>query len=554
MNVEARSQNIENILKKGVFIIPDYQREYDWDNDEVDEFLEDINENPNDENYFIGHMVLEGDYNGTKFNVIDGQQRFTTITILLCAIRDKFYEINEQSLAIGLNENYVFGKDRNNKSYVILQNNMPYPILQAYVQSIPGEKDLKVKPIKNGERKIIKIYDKIKKDIDRLDVEELKKLRDKILNLEIIFVAVSDEVDAFTIFETLNATGKDLTPLDLIKNQVFKLYPKQPQLDEPNDSWKIILLNSEGRSLKFLNNFWSSRFKKISNKKIYKDFVNNIIKKGQDIKDFVKKLKNDSELFRKIVDPKKEDWKKNDEFKIFLSLDGIINVFNVEVANSILLSLLREYENSNISLKYLLKALNAIERYHFINNAISSNRSSGLDTMYARFSRDLLDAVDRSAKHIAIDKMVEKIISKIPSKSEFEANFDERLYYSSTETKQKKLVQYSLNKIEYKAQNYNVDLINMSLEHIFPEKPDSKWIKIKNKKLIKNIGNLVLLDSGINSKIGNKEFSKKKEIIETESKLVSTKESISNKMHWSDEQIIERKNELIEKLYSDIWL
>ena len=73
------------------------------------------------------------------------------------------------------------------------------------------------------------------------------------MGLEVIFVAVSDEVDAFTIFETLNATGKDLTPLDLIKNQVFKLYPKLPHLDEPSDSWKLILSNSEGRNLKFLN-------------------------------------------------------------------------------------------------------------------------------------------------------------------------------------------------------------------------------------------------------------------------------------------------------------
>jgi uncharacterized protein with ParB-like and HNH nuclease domain len=553
MNVEARSQNIENILKKGLFIIPDYQREYDWDNDEVDEFLNDINETPDSENYFIGHMVLEGDYNGTKFNVIDGQQRFTTITIILCAIRDRFFEINEKSLALGLNENYIFGKDRDHKEYVILQNNMPYPVLQSYVQSIPDDKDFKVKPIKSGEKKIVKIYDRVKKEVDILEIEDLKKLRDKVLNLEVIFVAVSDEVDAFTIFETLNATGKDLTPLDLIKNQIFKLYPKKIHLDEPSDSWKIILSNSEGRNLKFLNNFWSSRFKKISNKKIYKDFINNIVKKEVDIKDFIEKLKSDSELFRKIISPKQYDWKKNDEFKVYLSLYAIIDVFNVEVANSILLSLLREYENSNISLKYLNKALNTIERYHFINNAISSNRSSGLDTMYAKFSRDLLLAKDKNAKHIAIDKMIDKLEDKVPSKNEFEANFNDKLYYLRVETKQKKLVQYCLNKIEYKAQNHNVDLISMSLEHIYPEKPDAKWTKLKDEHLIKNIGNLVLLDSGLNSEVGNKEFKNKKDIIINKSTLISSKRIIEKKTEWGDNEILERRNSLIDILYKEIW-
>ena len=251
MNVEARSQKIENVLKKGIFTIPDYQREYDWDNSEIDEFIEDIEEVKSNDSYFIGHMVLEGDFNGNSFNVIDGQQRITTITIILSVIRDLFYSKKETDLADGLNENYIFGKDRNNKLYIILENKMPYPVLQAYVQSVPTDKNLSVKPIKSGEKRIIKVYDKLKKLFETKTIPELEEFRDKILDLEVIFVAVSDEVDAFTIFETLNATGKDLTPMDLIKNQIFKLYPRQPHIDEPNDSWKVILANSETKNLKF---------------------------------------------------------------------------------------------------------------------------------------------------------------------------------------------------------------------------------------------------------------------------------------------------------------
>ena len=555
MNVEARSQNIENILKKGVFIIPDYQREYDWDNEEVDEFLEDINETEENESYFIGHMVLEGDYNGITFNVIDGQQRFTTITIMLSAIRDKFYELNELDLAVGINENYIFGKDRNNKEYIILKNNMPYPVLQAYVQSIPADKNLDIKPVKNGEKKIVKIYDKIVKEIESYSVDQLIVLRDKLLSLEVIFVAVSEEVDAFTIFETLNATGKDLTPLDLIKNQIFKLYPRQAQLDEPNDTWKLILSNSEGKNLKFLNNFWSSRYKKISNKKIYKDFINNIVKKGDNIKEFIENLHTDSKLFKKIIKPQKQDWKANDEHKIYLSLNALVDVFNIEVANSILLSMLREYENSQISLKYLLKALNTLERYHFINNAINSNRSSGLDTMYAKYSRNLLLATDRNAKHIEIDKMIKKIVEKIPTKTEFISSFDDKLYFLSDETKQKKLVQYCLKKIEYKAQNGNVHLINMSLEHIYPEKADiKKWNKLTDIKLVKNIGNLVLLDSGLNSEVGNKGFADKKKTIIEKSTLISSKAIINNKTEWYDTEILERRDLLVDILYETVWI
>ncbi|MDC7242886.1 MAG: DUF262 domain-containing protein, partial [Sphaerochaetaceae bacterium] len=265
MNVEARSLLLENVLKKGQFIIPEYQREYDWTDENLEEFLDDI-KNTEETNYFIGHMVCEGSFNSSSFKVIDGQQRITTITIMLSVLRDIFFEKDLQNLSNGLHDNYIFAKDKDYNEYVILDNQMPYPILQSYVQSKVNDKNKKIKPEKSGEKKIIKAYDKFYKIWKELSEEKLKILRDTILNLEIIFVAVDDEVDAFTIFETLNAKGKDLTPLDLIKNQVFKNYNRQSHLDEPNDSWKKIIENTKDKNMKFLNYFWASKYKKVSDR------------------------------------------------------------------------------------------------------------------------------------------------------------------------------------------------------------------------------------------------------------------------------------------------
>jgi len=553
MHVEARSQKVLNILTKGVFTIPDFQREYDWDNEEVDEFLTDINDIITGESYFIGHMVFEGEYNGNAFNVIDGQQRITTITILLSIIRDLFYSKGEHDLADAINDKFIFGKDLSNNQYVILENKMPYPVLQAYVQSIPSKKDTTVKAVKSGERRIIKIYDHLNKSLKSKTKEELEQLRDNILNLELIFVAVSDQVDAFTIFETLNATGKDLTPMDLIKNQVFRLYSREPHIDEPNDSWKVMLSNSEGNHLKFLNNFWSSRYKKLSNAKIYKDFIKRIVKPKSDMAIFLDDLKSDSELFKEIVSPVKENWSNGKENRVFLSLKSIVDTFNIEVANPILLGLMREYKNKSISLKFLNKALNIIEKYHFINNAISSNRSSGLDTMYASISRDLKNGTDKNAKHSVIRGMVTKLEGRMPGFDEFKASFDSKLYFSSIETKQKKLVQYVLRKIELNKQNYNIDITNISLEHIYPEKPNSDWSSLEDKDLFKNIGNLVILDSSINSKVGNKSYEAKKLVVLAKSTLISTKDVFEKESTWTDSEIKKRKETIMEIMYKDIW-
>ena len=546
MNVEARSQTIEAILKKGQFIVPEYQREYDWTEENLYEFIQDINENV-EENYFIGHMVCEGKYNSNKFNLIDGQQRITTITIMLSVIRDIFYEKKLNDLANGLHENFIFSKDKDYKEYVILENRMPYPILQYYVQSKPDKKDRTIEAVKSGEKKIIKAYNKFYREWKDLSEDELKKLRDKILNLEIIFVAVDDEVDAFTIFETLNAKGKDLTPLDLIKNQVFKNYNRQTHIDEPNDSWKKIIENSKDKNIKFLNYFWASRYKKVSDRKIYKEFIKKSKEENFDYNIFIENLLNDSKIFKKIISPKLEDWSGSGEFKVYFSLNAI-QIFNIQVATSLLMSLIREYEVKHISLKYFIKALTAIERFHFINNAIVGGRSSGLDTMYSRISRDLYEATDRHLKHNVIDKMIDKLKEKLPNIEQFKAKIDSRLYFSSKNTKQKKLVQYVLKRLEYEKQNYNIELFDISLEHIYPEKFDKYWKDI-DIKYIQNIGNLVLLDKDINSDIGNKKFEEKKKIILEESTLLTTKEVFEKYSNWDEESIKERKNMLIEKLY-----
>ena len=567
MEVKAENLRIENVLTKGQYIVPDYQREYDWAEEELSEFVEDIIELKSNEKYFIGHMVFEGDFNGTVFNIVDGQQRITTITILLCLIRDLFYEKNEYQLGDATNDKFIFNIDKNGVKFGILINKMPYPILQAQIQNKPPERDFTTNPVKSGEFRILEAYGKFRTTFNNYSIEELKILREKIFNLEIIFVAVKEsdtenQVDAHEIFMTLNATGKDLTPMDLIKGRIFKLYPHSPILNEPTEKWKSIIENTKGRkadrknpskrSLKFLNNFFSYRYGKVSDKRIYKKFVKDVIKPNIDIKIFLDDLHSDSIIFRKISDPNRSDWLP-DEFKVFLSIEAITQIFGIEVANPMLLSLLREYRLKGISLNYLLKALNTIERYHFVNNAIVSGRSSGLDLKYSKYAKALLTKSSKEDKHIVIDQFANSLLQGLPEKPLFEAAFDNKLYFISSKTNQKKLVQYVLQKLEFK-ENPNSELINVSIEHLYPENPKNGVINL-NEELVSNIGNLVLLDKGLNSdsKVGNNSYAKKKPIILRKSHIITTKKVLNSNESWGKLEIIKRRDELVDLLYFDVW-
>ena len=118
MKIESSDERIDELLKGRIFRIPRFQRAYSWEADHVSDFWSDILSNIG-ENYFIGSMVVYKEGRST-LAVVDGQQRLTTITILLCAIRDAFKELDRIDQADGL-QAYIEQKDRENKTVYVLE-------------------------------------------------------------------------------------------------------------------------------------------------------------------------------------------------------------------------------------------------------------------------------------------------------------------------------------------------------------------------------------------------------------------------------------------------
>lgn len=553
MKVDAQGMPIKKMLTDGIYTIPDYQREYDWEEEQINELIDDIKEIGVNDSYFIGHMVFEGKKNGDSFIVIDGQQRITTITIMLCCLRDIFYTRNEKDLGDGINENYIFCKNVDNEKRARLENKMPYPVLQARVINVPDEKNNNVLPQKDGEKKIINAYNNVYSLFEKFSTEELKQIRNKILNLETVSVVAEGLSDACTIFMTLNSTGKDLTPLDLVKSLVFSKYKKTSLLDEPNDTWKKIIDNTKQNN-KFLNNFYSSRYKKVSDRRLFKEVEKTIksidsIEAGTGAKTFLQQMFNDSEIFKLINEPSPANWEKKD-YDIFESVNAITKQFKIQVSNSFLIALIRDYMNGNISKKYCQIVLSVMERFHFINNAVCSNRSSGLDKLYAKFAQTLYGAETKEKKHKVIKDVCTDLTKKIASNTDFGANVDKKIYYTKKDEKQKELVKYVLNKMERKKNKHSIPIAT-SIEHIYPETPHTMMLKDSN--LIKNIGNLVLLEDDINSKIGNKEYKDKRTYVLNNTKMITAKEVFQKNMSWTDNEIVQRRSDLIDEMYDKMW-
>lgn len=553
MKVDGQSVSVSKLLNSGSFTIPEYQREYDWEDEQINELKEDIFDIGNDESYFIGHMVFEGKKNGNSFIVIDGQQRLTTIIIMLCCLRDLFYELNADDLGDGINDNYIFYRDVEYKKHARLINDMPYPVLQARVINTPSERDNSVQPHKNGEKKIISAYENIYSSFKDRSIEELKQLRDKILNLETVSVVAEGVSNACTIFMTLNSTGKDLTPLDLVKSLIFSKYRRVTLINEPNDTWKKICANIKNNN-KFLNHFYASRYKKVSDRRLFKEIektIKNLVPNDNSAgaKEFLQQMLKDSEIYKIINEPSQDHWETRD-YDIYESIYAITKQFKIQVAKSFLIALIRDYKDNKISKAMCLYALTTMERFHFINNAVCSSRSSGLDHLYARFAHDLYQAQTKQDKHTVIKDVCAELKQRIANASDFEANVDNKLYYTKSDEKQKELVKYVLMKMERKRNKHSIP-IAISIEHIYPETP--QIMTLSDASLIKNIGNLVLLEDDINSKIGNKEYTDKRTYVLSKSKINTAKDVFQTYSSWTDSEIKKRRTDLINEMYDTMW-
>jgi len=209
-------------LKAHFFFIPRFQRPYSWGREQVEELWEDSIQETSGE-YFIGSMVVYKQSEDTRA-VIDGQQRLTTLMMLLCALRDAADRHNLTSLGNGT-QNFIERKDENGNDRFVLHTETSYPYLQDRVLS-RDEQQIKTKAGRE-ERAIKQAFDRVSayvddlvdsvvedptmRDDDREErlLERLKEVRDKILNLRLIFIEVGEQDEATTIFVTLNSRGLD---------------------------------------------------------------------------------------------------------------------------------------------------------------------------------------------------------------------------------------------------------------------------------------------------------------------------------------------------------
>lgn len=564
LKIESSDTDLESLLTGRYFHIPRFQRPYSWDDENIQDFWDDLNASISGD-YFIGSMVV---YKMDKqaVGVVDGQQRLTTITIMLSVLRDVFLSLKEPDLAAGV---YLLieRNNRDNKKEFVLKPETSYPYFQERIQRSGGprftskarDEEKSIERARNLlQKKVETALSSIESSADfadepsrvRAKVDQIRRLRDSLLNLKIILVVLDDEDDAYVIFETLNTRGKDLAVSDLLKNHFTKLLKSDGDVDSVKIRWTELIetiygSNAEISPDSFLYHYWASWSDYIPLKRLFQAMKDQIVESNAEI--HLNDMVADAKLYRAIYEPVVY-WPRN-ERKVVASLTAI-QLFKLSQPMPALLSLARAHRDGAIKTRKLQEALGAIENFHFLFTAVTSSRSSGgISGMYAAFARKLYEAGNDSnlaAKEISA--LVSKLRERKPSFEEFRVNFGQ-VTYTNAGSKQRSLVRYVLRRFfEHENLLSAADFEEMTIEHIQPQATyGHDWSDSE----IGQLGNLLLIDSPMNGRLDRKPFPEKKKMLLSEGYKLP--KSILGEEDWTAEIVRSRTDHMAKVAYDDIW-
>ena len=563
MNIKPYDTRIQKLFQSAFYKIPRFQRPYSWDKGNVEDFWADNVASANT-GHFIGSMVLYSANNSNQdLFVVDGQQRLTTITIFLAALRDTLAELGEAPLAKGI-QGIIERQDINAENRYVLLTETSYPYFQEYIQKF-GDPDLNLKPSEE-EKGILNAYqfarqgfktivDEVRathamspKDATAAVRKRLEGLRDALLSLDVIIIQLDNEDDAYVVFETLNTRGKDLEPKDLIKNLLTKLLPaKSADVDTTKIKWEGMIksLSQSAASLDastYLHHYWLSRFDYTPEKTLFEK-VKAVVKK-ENAASFLSGITEDVAIYRRIFESRNFDWQK-EEFPLRNSLTAL-GVFKVRQPTPMILAVLRSYNGKQISLKQARDTIAAIERFHFMYTAVAGQSSSGgVSKMYAAAGRCLSSENNSQKRSKHLQEFRAKLKTRVPDKVPFKAGFA-ALRYSQQDSRDRPLVRYILEKLDASfRKDAAIDYAKMTIEHIAPENPPAGKTA---PTLFATLGNLILVSEELNGKLKNKPFDQKKKMMIEAG--VPLDPILQKATVWGDKEIGDRTEALAELLYA----
>jgi hypothetical protein len=588
--ISPSSTKIETLLSSSLrFTVPRYQREYAWKESEVEEFMEDVlSHSSNDSgNLFLGTLIFDvSDEKKNRLIVVDGQQRITTIIILLVACREVAKKLGEDALSMLIQQRIAYVDNATGKSVGFrLDASKSIKEVLDYISGSEWDGEFPEKIGKQSVRrqvnKIKPIYNYFVAKLKDFDQPTLSKFLSSVYSSYVVRIDIPNQMEAFSIFERTNARGVELEVSDLLKNFLFK-----SGVSGLEDRWEQIVQNSDHTLLRMLKYFYVSREGYVAKSDLYKKLKSHsdltspdsLVRELEDFSDFYLACRTAGsedihEYFVSIGCVGMDD-KQYRSDPIYRALEGL-RLFNVSqfypLAYAAVRSFMRTVEGKKAladKLSHELIALfNVLENYHFINTAICGKMGNEVEKLYADFSQQFAISNDFSAVTKALIKILRE--GKAPF-SEFASKFAE-LAYSLSDLPLIAYIFDRINNVGLKPGqlvtifNPNKTYLrkNHNIEHFYPQNPNKNMTPDPEAlRVVNNIGNLLAISLFVNTKLDNKSPAEKIEKLRGELKgnvqnMVYVQEFIETygdqADSWGKDNIERRAVDIAKDAYHRVW-
>lgn len=553
--LNARTVNYMELMGNGrLYAVPPYQRDYSWSREQWEDLWNDITELVPDtqEHHYMGALVIQG-ISDREFLVIDGQQRLATLSLFALAVISKLItmanlEIDPESnreRAQQLRNRFIGEKDPASltESTRLLLNNTDNDFYQDYLVQL--RKPLNPRSLPKSNNLLWKCFLYFTKQLNEredlgTDGEVVAGLLSETAARQLLFIqiTVDDELNAYTVFETLNARGLELTTTDLLKNYLFSLVRVRTDLEALQRRWARLMATVDySRFAEFLRYHLLCKQSKVRSQRLFK-LIRSRTSSAEDVFLLLSELERRAELFAAISDPHHGYWMD--------SRDAIryIRELSLFKVRQILPLVFATWES--FSKEDFVRVLKLLSVISFRYNVVSSLNTNVLERVYPSAARAVIAGEATSPAEVF------KLIKSVYVDDE-KMRQDFSLFVVNPRGRKKKLAKYILARLEGDAGGHSPDFETDpgTVEHILPENPPEAWDEPFPPGLqetsVYRLGNLTLLESSANKEIGNAAYDNKLDAYENSIYALTKQIPEIAPEEWTPELVDKRQKQLAKR-------
>ncbi len=545
--------------------IPIYQRRYSWEKKHCEKLLEDIMDigKSDKPSHFMGSIVFQTSRGRvTNLSIIDGQQRITTMTMLIAALVDYLYKNPQVAERIEVEDaeevadDFLFNpKKRGELKYKLVLTEDDNPIYKKIIDNLLDEEELSLNKIDSRN----KVYKAFKFYSENIHDENVDSIWEGINKLKIVTLDLGDADSPQAIFESLNSTGKELNSSDLIRNFLLMDLSEEQQDDiYYSHHWHDIessFENSKESFDDFIKHYLNIKYNSVIKGDIYDNFRKFTEEKAEQFDDY----------FELIVDLVKDVEKYWEYFKQIIFLDEgnkklrrsfeTLNQLPYTIVRPFVYRLYEDYHHKLLDPEEFIEIIDYTESY-MLRRTIDSRDSEALKGFFTKAYQKLdKENYLESYKYLLLTTSGQSIM---PTDSEFKEAFITRDLY-----KARNINKYVLLKLtNFNESNEPTHIEDVSIEHIMPQNTNlsptwqeelgDDWQDV-HKQYLHKVGNLTLTAN--NSRLGDKPFMEKRTMpggFDDSHIHLNEYFEDNNIEHWNKDEIIKRSNLLFDKA-KQIW-